>query len=188
MLLGDDVIEGEGEYGDIGRDPAILTTVLGPLPDSTIQRLVHGLRFLAGFLQGEEGLGPQDGEDLIRLDVRFELVPLRGGDPPLLLFLEELEHSLLVLLPDAQPEDEPRPLGRDVPAIDFEGTAQDGGAGILLGFEAGLHGFAPEQSYLVHLITALETREWRLATAVLFPGATIAAEPNRSISTVRGSG
>jgi hypothetical protein len=54
---------------------------------------VHGSRLLAGFLEGEDGLGLEDREQVIRLDVGFELIPLFGGDPPLLLFGKELEGS-----------------------------------------------------------------------------------------------
>src|SRR5512135_1479328 len=42
VLLGDDMVDGEGEFGDGGRNPAILAPVLGSFPDLPLERFVHG--------------------------------------------------------------------------------------------------------------------------------------------------
>ncbi len=115
MLLGDDVIDGERELGDVGWNLAILATVFGLRPDFPIQSFIHHLRFLPGFFQGENGPGLQDRQHVIYLDKRFELLRLLDGDLTSLLFREKLEQSLLILLTDAQIKDEPRPSGGTSP-------------------------------------------------------------------------
>jgi len=141
MLLGDDVIDGEGELGDVSGNLAIFTAIPGSFPDAPLQRFVHGSRFLSGFLEGKDRLSLQDREDVIRLDVRLEILPLLGGDPPRLLFREQLEHSLLVVLHDAQVEDESGPFGRQIPSFRLQGTAQEGGTGHPRSSDVGLHRF-----------------------------------------------
>jgi hypothetical protein len=57
MLLRDDVIDGEGELGDVSWDLAILIPVPRSFLDAPFQRLVHGSRFLSGSFEDQDRLG-----------------------------------------------------------------------------------------------------------------------------------
>ena len=51
VLLGDDVIQGERERGNVSRNLAVLATVPGSPSDAAVQRFAHRSRFLSGPLQ-----------------------------------------------------------------------------------------------------------------------------------------
>ena len=88
--------------------------------NSAVQRFAHGSGLLSGILERKDGPGFQDREDVVGLNVGFELVVLRDSDPPFLLFREKCGHSLLVLLANCKVEDGPRSFRRQASALDLD--------------------------------------------------------------------